>query len=495
MSAATLRASYGLHLGGEESHPGELGSQPTIDPASGEPLATVAVAGPADVARAVAAAARAAPAWRETSWQRRAAVLTAVADRIEAEAESWALLDVRDAGIPIRGMRRDVANALAYLRYFAGLAGGLPGGSTDVGTDGLSVLLREPYGVVGRIVPFNHPLQFAAQAIAAPLAAGNAVILKPAEQTPLSALHLAELLAELVPPGTVNVLPGGAAAGAALVGHPGVPRIGFTGSVATGRAVLRGAAEHIKAVTLELGGKNPMLVLPDADLDVSVDLALDGMNLQRTAGQSCGSTSRVYVPADRAEDFAARLATAVAALRVGDPSREDTEVGPLAYAAHQRRVLAAVATAVAEGARLLTGGHAVPEAGGGFYVAPAVLDRVTEDMEIAAEEVFGPVVAVLSYDDLDDAVARANRLPLGLTANVVTGDLSAALALSHRLQAGYVWVNGRGQRPFGAPFGGHKLSGLGQENSLEEIMSYTQPKNVTLSPFPTRPSARRRGHG
>lgn len=452
-----------------------------FSPATSRLLTTVAEGGPDDVDAAVEAARSAAPEWRRTSWQARAAVLHAVADKLAADVETWAWLDVQDAGIPILGMRRDVANAVTYLRYFAGLCAELRGSSVDVGAGGLSTSIREPFGVVGRIVPFNHPLQFAAQAIAAPLAAGNAVILKPAEQTPVSALHLAELFAGLVPDGLVNVIPGGADVGAAIVGHPGVPRIGFTGSVSTGRHVMRQAADHIKEVSLELGGKNPLLVLPDADLDVAVKLALIGMNLQRTAGQSCGSTSRIYVPSSMAAEFAARLGEVVDALVLGDPGDEQTDVGPLAYVEHRDRVVSMIDQAVAEGARLVTGGGHRTDLGEGYYVEPAVLDQVTDEMTVASEEVFGPVIAILAYDSVDDAVERANALPLGLTANIVTRDLDAALDLAHRLEAGFVWVNGRGQRPFGAPFGGYKLSGIGRENSIDELLSYTQLKNINIS--------------
>jgi betaine-aldehyde dehydrogenase len=485
-----VRPWYGLHIGGQQV-PAASGAQaPSLDPATGAAFTTVAQADADDVDHAVRAARAVAAQWRDVPWARRADVLHHVADLLESEVDGWAMLDVLDAGIPLEGMRRDVANAVAYLRYFAGLAGHLHGESVDVGRGGLNASVREPYGVVGRIVPFNHPLQFAAQALAAPLAAGNAVILKPAEQTPVSALHLADAFAGLVPDGVVNVLPGGGATGAALVTHPDVPRIGFTGSVATGRAVLRGAAEEIKAVSLELGGKNPLLILADADPAVAAELALDGMNLQRTAGQSCGSTSRVYVPSAMAEEFTERLVDAVNALRLGQPADPATEIGPLAFEAHRDRVLAAVRDAVAQGARLRTGGGARNDLGDGYFVEPTVLDRVTDDMAIAQVEVFGPVIAVIAYEDEAAAIDAANRLPLGLTANVVTADVGAAIDVAHRLEAGYVWVNGRGQRPFGAPFGGYKQSGLGRENSIDEVLSYTRLKNINVSGHGSRRSTR-----
>lgn len=476
-----IRDRYGLHVAGKEVDAASGEEADSFDPATGAAFTSVAQGEAKDVDRAVGVAQDAARAWRDVSWAARARILNDVADLLEADVDGWAMLDVRDGGMPLAGARRDVANSVSYLRYFAGLAGHLHGESVDVGRRGLSVSIREPYGVVGRIVPFNHPLQFAAQALAAPLAAGNAVILKPAEQTPVSSLHLAEAFGGLVPDGAVNVIPGGVAAGSAIVGHPGIPRIGFTGSVATGRAVMRQAAEQIKTVTLELGGKNPLVILGDADPAFAAEIALDGMNLQRTAGQSCGSTSRVYVPAAMAAEFTERLVATVQALRLGVPTDPATEIGPLAFAGHRDRVLAAVRGAVDEGARLRTGGRPRPDLGGGYFVEPTVLDQVTDDMAIAQTEVFGPVIAVIAYDDQDAAINAANRLPLGLTANLVTADIGAGIELAHRLEAGYVWVNGRGQRPFGAPFGGYKQSGLGRENSIDEVLSYTQVKNINIS--------------
>jgi betaine-aldehyde dehydrogenase len=477
-----LQERYDLLIAGEW-RPGEAGPQAvSTNPATEEPIAHVTSATETDVDRAVASAREAAASWAEMPWAERGRLVNALADRLEADREGWAWLDVHDAGIPIRGMRRDVANAVAYLRYFAGLASELKGHSIESQTGSFDFTIREPFGVVGRIVPFNHPLQFAAAAIAAPLVAGNCVVLKPAHQTPLSALHLGRLAAEVLPTGTVNIVTGGAETGSALVRHPDVPRIGFTGSVATGRAVLRDAAHGIKDVSLELGGKNPLIILPDVDPEAATEIATIGMNLNRTAGQSCGSTSRVYVHEDLHDAVVTRLAQRFDALRLGDPGAEDTDVGPLAFAQHRDRVSAAIEGALDEGADLRAGGPGRPAGlDRGYYIRPTVLGDVRDAMRVATEEIFGPVVAVLPWRDEDEVVARANALPLGLTANVTTNDLGAALRLARRLQAGYVWVNGRGQRPFGAPFGGWKLSGLGAENSLDELLSYTRTKNINLS--------------
>lgn len=473
---------YDLAIGGAAVAPHAGVYTETTNPATGDVLATVPDADEEDVDRAVAAATEAAMEWRSVPWAGRAAAINALADEVEAEAEQLAWLDVVDAGIPIRGMRRDVKNAVTYLRYFAALASELKGHSIETPAGVAHLTVREPFGVVGRIIPFNHPVQFAAAAVAAPLAAGNTVVLKPAEQTPLSALQLARLAGRALPAGAVNVVTGGAAAGSALVKHPAVRRIGFTGSVATGRSVLKDAADHIKVVTLELGGKNALIVFPDVAAGDAADLALVGMNLQRTAGQSCGSTSRVYVHRAVHDAVVEALVERFEALTVGDPADEATDVGPLAFSAHRDRVVGLIRAGIEEGARLRCGGtEPIERLGDGAYVQPTVFDRVEDHMRIAQEEIFGPVVSVLSWEDESDVVARVNNSPLGLTANIATNDLTAAMRLSREVQAGFVWVNGRGERPFGAPFGGHKHSGLGEENSLGELLSYTQTKSILMS--------------
>lgn len=481
-SVIEIDRRYELAIGGAAVPPRAAVYAETRNPATGEALASVAVADDADIDHAVAGAAQAAVEWRERGWAERAAAISRLADEVEEHAEQLAWLDVVDAGIPIRGMRRDVKNAVAYLRYFASLAPELKGHSIQTPAGVAHLTAREPFGVVGRIIPFNHPVQFAAAAIAAPVAAGNSVVLKPAEQTPLSALHLARLTDRVFPQGVVNVVTGGATAGSALVKHPNVRRIGFTGSVATGRQVLKDAADQIKVVTLELGGKNPLVVFPDVAPAVAADIALVGMNLQRTAGQSCGSTSRVYVHTDIHDSFVGALAERFEALTVGNPANETTDVGPLAFSAHRERVVSLIRSGIEEGARVRCGGpEEIPGLDGGAYVRPTVFDRVEDHMRIAQEEIFGPVVVVLRWDDEADVVTRVNGLTLGLTANIATNDLTAALRMSRAVEAGFVWVNGRGERPFGAPFGGHKHSGLGEENSLGELLSYTQTKNILLS--------------
>lgn len=402
--------------------------------------------------------------------------------RIAEAAGDLARLDVTDSGNPVRGMRQDVTGAVAEIDYYAGLASQVGGSTIPTGDDTLAYTVREPYGVVGRIIPFNHPLKFAAGKVAAPLAAGNAVLLKPGEQTSLSALELAHIAAEVLPPGVLNVVTGrGSTAGASLVAHPGVLRIAFTGSVPSGRAVLRGAADHIKHVTLELGGKNPIVVFPDVDPRKAAVAAVAGMNIARCTGQSCGSTSRLFVHAAIRDAFCAALVERLAELRVGDPMDEATDVGPLAFAAHHKRVLDYIAAGRRDGATVLYGGGRPDGYDRGFYVEPTVFTDVHDDMTIAREEIFGPVMSVLSWTDQDDVVRRANATPYGLTANVWTSDISVAHRTARALEAGYVYVNGHGRRPTGSPFGGWKASGLGKENCLEELLSYTHEKTVAVT--------------
>jgi betaine-aldehyde dehydrogenase len=482
MVSDLMRAPGLMHVGGSWVPAASGAVLESVDPTTEEVLGTVPDAGADDVAAAVAAAREAAPEWAALGWKRRAGLLRELADRIADEAETLARLDVRDSGNPLTGMRGDVAQASEEIRFFAGIASQTRGITGPPLTDSLSWTEREPYGVVGRIVPFNHPFKFASGKAAAPLAAGNTVIVKPGEQTSLSALELARIAADLLPPGVLNVVTGrGATAGAALVAHPDVPRIAFTGSVPSGRAVLRGAAEEIKHVSLELGGKNPIVVFPDVDPVRAARAAVAGMNIARSTGQSCGSTSRLFVHDDVRGPFLDALVQRLSELRIGDPMDEATEVGPLSFRAHHERVVSYVASGRREGATLLHGGDRPAHLPRGFFLEPTLFADVDDGMTIAREEIFGPVMSVLSWRDWDDMVARANATRLGLTANVWTNDINAAVRTARALEAGYVYVNGSGRRPGGMPFGGWKNSGLGQENGLEELLSYTREKVVTVT--------------
>jgi betaine-aldehyde dehydrogenase len=469
-----------MYVAGTWTEAADRARLPVIEPATEDVLGTVPDAHPDDLDQAVAAAREAAPGWAATSWQQRAALLRELAARIGERAAGLAALDTRDSGNPITGMRTDLASTPAEMLYYAGIAAEAKGFTAPTTPDTLAYTLRQPYGVVGRIIPFNHPFKFAAGKIAAPLAAGNCVLLKPAEHTSLSALELARLSSDLLPHGVLSVLTGrGDRIGAALAAHPDVPRIAFTGSVPTGRRILTAAAPHIKHVTLELGGKNPIIVFPDVDPGEAAAAAITAMNLARSNGQSCGSCSRLFVHDDIRGPFLDALVSGVQALTVGDPLADETDIGPLAFAAHHERVLSYVAAGRRDGATLLTGGGR--PARPGYFVEPTVFADVDDGMTIAREEIFGPVLAVLGWRDVDEVVARANSVEYGLTANVWTRDVSAAHRLSRLLDAGYVYVNGTGRRPAGTPFGGWKHSGLGKENCLEELLSYTREKTVAVT--------------
>jgi len=482
-TALDLRAPEERMLLGGEWVPSSSGALLDAEnPAYETLIRRVPCADAADVDRAVTAAAAAADAWRRVPWTERGRLLRELAGRIRDDAERLALIDTADGGNPAAGGRTDVEAAAARLELWSGL-GGQAGGRTIPSPPGtLTFTRRSPFGVVGRILAYNHPLLFAAQALAPPLMAGNAVILKPADPTALSALELGALAQDLLPPGTLNVLPGtGAGAGHALAGHPGVPRIGFTGSLRAGRAVLVAAAEHVKTVTLELGGKNPLVVCDDADVALAATAAVRGMNLRSSNGQSCQSTSRILVHAAVHDAFVDALVEQVRALRVGPPDDPAAEVGPLVHREHLERVAGYVEGARRQGARLRCGGGRPPGLERGHFVAPAVFDDVTPDMTLAQEEVFGPVMAVMTWSDERAACALANATEYGLTANVWTRDFDRAHRFADRLQAGLVWINGPVARPPGTPFGGLKHSGLGQEQCTEELLSYTQETAVVAA--------------
>ncbi|MCW2839863.1 MAG: aldehyde dehydrogenase [Aeromicrobium sp.] len=453
----------------------------TTNPSSGAVLAQVPDASSADVDDAVAGALAASREWRRVAPRDRAHAVRRVADVVAAHREELARLDADDLGSPVGQMRLDVDRAVDQIRMFADWALDLSGEVVPVASTHLNYTMREPYGVVARIIPFNHPVMFAAAKIAAPLVAGNAVVLKPAHQTPLSALRLGELVVDILPPGLLAVLTGsGPETPRALVRHPDVHRIAFIGGELTGRAILTDAASvGVKNVTLELGGKNAVIVFEDADIDAAVEGVVTGMNLQASTGQSCGSTSRLFVHRRVAEEVTARVARRFDELRLGAAGEESTEVGPVVTAEHRDRVVGFVERAVAAGARRMTADRAVP--GEGWFVAPTLLADVAPDAEIACEEVFGPVLIVEPFDDEDTAVSRANAVRHGLTASVWTRDLARAHRCVHLLEAGYVWVNDTSRHFPGMPYGGFKASGLGREESRDELLGFTQTKAVNIA--------------
>lgn len=449
------------------------------DPATRGPLARFADATAADVDRAVVSADRAyRQGWRDLGGVRRADVLFAMADTLRTNAGELARLETYDTGKPLRQAKSDVATAARYFAFYAGHADKLYGETIPGEGAYWSYTLREPYGVVAHVTPWNSPLSQMCRGVAPCLAAGNTVVVKPSELTPLSSLAAARLFAEAgLPPGVCNVVPGlGATAGAALVEHPLVAHIGFTGSVATGRRILHSAAERIVGCNLELGGKSPTIVLPDADLAAAVTAG--AMAVVRNAGQSCFATTRLIVHRDIADEYATRVAAAIDALTVG-AGIDDPDLGPLASAQQLAKVEGAIADGLADGARLATGGTR-PVGLTGYFLSPAVLVDVRNDMRVAREEIFGPVLSVLPWSDETQMMRDVNGVEYGLSASIWTRDVDTAYRTAMAVEVGYVWINEVGKHFLGAPFGGVKQSGFGREECIEEMLQYTQLKNIHL---------------
>lgn len=481
---ALVARDWRMLIGGRQVDAAAGATYDSIDPATGRTLASVPLGEAADVDRAVEAAERALPAWRALAIGERARYLEQAARIIDAHAEDIALVDAIDSGNPVTAMLGDARAAARNVRYFAGIAPELKGATVPATSANLHFTLREPYGVVGRIIPFNHPFFFAAGKVAAPLVTGNTVVLKAPDQTPLSPLYYAELIKDVFPPGVLNVITGaGAGAGAALARHPRVKRLAVTGSVDTGLAVQRTAAESaVKHVSLELGGKNPMIVCADADLDGAVAAAITGMNFQWCQGQSCGSTSRLFLHRDIHDAFVDRLIAGVGRIRVGVPIDPATQMGCLVSRQQFDRVMAYIAAAKEEGARLAAGGTrpSDPALADGYFILPTVFADVRPSMRIAREEIFGPVVSVLRWDEEDEVLEWANATQYGLTGAIWTRDLDRALTFARRIESGFIWINGSSRHFPGVPFGGYKNSGAGYEESMEELLSYTQIKSINV---------------
>jgi len=480
-----LQGKDRMLIGGEwlPSRSGEC--FPTHDPATEEKICEVPLAAEGDVELVVEAAAGAFAGWRKLDAFERAQKVSALASALRQHAEDFALLDAIDSGNPVTAMKGDVAMAAGIMDYFAGLAGELKG-SIPPGKPGmLHTVLQEPYGVVVRIIPFNHPIFFAACKIAAPLVAGNTVILKPAEQTPLSALEMGRYVQKIFPPGVLNIVTGdGPVTGAALVKHPKTRRIALTGGVETGRTVLKLAAEGgIKQVTLELGGKNPMIVFPDAEMEKAVESAVIGMNFHWCQGQSCGSTSRLFLHRKIRDEFLDRLIQRTGRIRIGLPLDPQTEMGCLVSKEQYDKSFRYIELGKKEGAVLAAGGSR-PKGEiftKGYFVEPTIFDRVEMSMRIAREEIFGPVLSVLTWENNEEVIKQANGVEYGLTASIWTRDLSLAYRTAEQLEAGYIWINGSSRHFLGVPFGGFKQSGIGREESVEELLSYTQAKAVNIA--------------
>ena len=470
-------------IGGELVESLDGGWLDSLNPATEAYIGKVPRATAADVDRAVAAAERAQPGWAALSVAQRGKYLLDLADALAAQSARILRVEVADTGNTISPMRNDLANGIDRLKFFVGLGYELKGHSIPATAENIHFTLREPYGVVGRILAFNHPINMAVAGMAAPLMAGNAVILKPSEQSPLSASILAEIARDVLPPGVLGILSGlGAEVGDALVRHPRVKRLSFVGSARTGMAIQRSAAAvAVKHVSLELGGKNPFIVFPDAPLEKVAAAVVSGMNFG-WQGQSCASTSRVFVHDSLYDAVVERVAARVAAIRVGDPFDDATQMGPVNSRTQYDKVLYYIEAGLADGARLVAGGRRPqgPAFARGYWVEPTVFADVDPDMRVAREEIFGPVLSILRWREVDEVVAKANALDYGLTAAVWTNDLTVAMQTARRIQSGYVWVNGVGAHVRAMPYGGYKNSGVGRERGLEELLSYTEEKSVHI---------------
>ena len=473
-----------LIIDGNKSAASDGATFDVYDPSSGDVLAHVAKATKADIDRAVNAARNAleSKAWGGAAPAERGRIMIRIAVALRDRAEDLATLESRDNGKPLRQARTDVQVAARYFEYFAGIADKIMGTTIPLGPGFLDYTVREPIGVSAQIIPWNYPIQIGARGVAPAIAAGCTVVLKPAEDAPMTALRLGEIALECgLPPGVLNVLPGmGPEAGAALASHPAINQLTFTGSVEVGIAVAKMAADNIVPVVMELGGKSPNIVFADADLDVTEQGVANA--IFQNAGQTCSAGSRLLVERKAHDELVARLADRARGMRVG-PGVSDPDMGPIISRKQLETVDTYVRVGEREGARLAAGGSRPTDASltKGFFYQPTLLDGVSPDMRVAQEEIFGPVLAIIAFDDLEEAIAIANRSQYGLVAGIWTRDIYKAMSIASRVKTGQVYIN-----TYGAgggvelPFGGYKKSGYGREKGLESLASYTQVKNVCV---------------
>ncbi len=478
---AFISGSHRLLIGAERPEAADGRTFATLDPATGREIAQVAQAGKEDVDRAVKAA-RAAFAdgpWGSMPAAGREGLIRALADAMEERAEELAQIESLDNGKPV-GLAQyvDVNGAIGHLRYFAGWPTKIEGGVLPVAAPNMHCYTRrEAVGVCAQIIPWNFPLLMAAWKLGPALAAGCTVVLKPAEQTPLSALRIGELALEVgFPPGVLNVLTGDGETGAALVDHPDVDKIAFTGSTAVGREIGAKAARALKRVTLELGGKSPNIILPDADIDAAIKGSYQAIYFN--SGQACNAGSRLFVPAERLDEVLSGLAAQAEKARLGPGLDPDSQLGPVVSAEQQERVMGYIEAGRAEGAEVVAGGEAALTDSGGYFIAPTLFSTTDDELRIAREEIFGPVLVASPYDSLEEVAARANASEYGLAAGVWTRDLSSAHRLAAMLRAGMVYINTWGVVDPSAPFGGFKASGIGREHGHDGLDAYLETKTV-----------------
>jgi aldehyde dehydrogenase (NAD+) len=484
MATTTNTTVEGLIIDGQRVAASDGGTFEVNDPSTGELLATVAKATRADIRRAVqsAHAALGSKAWGQMLPAERGRIMTRIAQALRDRAEELATLESRDNGKPMAQARTDVQVAARYFEFFAGIADKIMGHTIPIGAGFLDFTVREPIGVSAHIVPWNYPIQIGARGVAPALAAGCTVVLKPSSEAPMTALRLGEIgLACGVPPGVLNIVTGtGSVAGAALASHPDINQLTFTGSVEVGVGVAKMAAENVVPVVMELGGKSPNIVFADADMDLTVQGVSTA--IFQNAGQTCSAGSRLLVERKAHDALMERLVARAKGMRIG-PGVSDPDMGPIISKRQLETIEGYVKVGKDEGAEVAAGGSRPSDAslGRGYYFQPTLLDKVLPGMRIAQEEIFGPVLAIMTFDDVDEAIAIANRTQYGLVAGVWTRDINKALAVSSRIKSGQVFVN-----TYGAgggvelPFGGYKKSGYGREKGLESLASYTQVKNVCI---------------
>ena len=471
------------YIGGEfvESTSGETFE--TLDPTTGEILTELQAGTKEDVNHAVGAAWEAYEEhWSETDATERQRLLTKIADRVEERRTDLAKIETLDNGKPIREARADIALVADHFRYFAGAVRAHEGDTIPT-ADGKNIqTVREPYGVVGAVVPWNFPLLIASWKLAPALAAGNTVVIKPAEQTSLSILELAREIDDILPDGVLNIVTGyGEEAGAPLTEHPDVRKLSFTGSTAVGKGVMKAAAENITDVTLELGGKSPVVVFPDADIQQAVRVMMIAMFYN--SGECCTAGTRLFVHEDIYDEFMEAFVNAAQGLQMGDPLQKDTQLGPKVSEEQVERTLSYIEQAREDGARIVTGGDQ-PESevlADGCFVVPTIIDEIDHDSQPVQEEIFGPVEEVFAWSDYDEMMEQANDIEYGLAAGVITDSLSNAKRAAHDIEAGNIWINQYNDFPAGQPFGGYKHSGIGREQAADTLEHFSQTKTINMN--------------
>jgi aldehyde dehydrogenase (NAD+) len=481
--AYELKKSYGLYIDGKWSPASDGGTFTAKNPATGEILATCAEATAADVDRAVEAAWAAYPGWKAMGCADRAALLMKIADIIDENAQTLAEIETKDNGKPIREtLAIDVPYSSDHFRYYASAIRTEQGTATILDGNMMSLVLREPLGVVGQIVPWNFPFLMAAWKLAPALAAGNCIVFKPSSATPLSVLALMDLIGDLLPAGVVNVLTGaGSKSGQYILDHPNLRKLAFTGSTEVGVSVAKAAADKLIPATLELGGKSANIYFDDCKWD----MALDGLQLGIlfNQGQVCCAGSRVFVQEGIYDKFVAAAVDAFGKINVGNPLNPETQMGSQINEAQVKKILSYIDIAKKEGATIACGGerYTEGECAKGCFMKPTLITNVTNDMRVAQEEIFGPVAVVIKFKTEEEVIAMANDSTYGLGGAVWTRDINRAMRVAGAIETGRMWVNTYNQIPAGAPFGGYKRSGIGRENDLSILDSYSQKKNIMIN--------------